>query len=203
MKVYKFFKKPTEEMKNIPLSEFSLQQKYPLYALTVDKKLAKKFRKGRNMDLFIEKVDDIEREYVDEYLRAKRDRLLDTLVFESYVFGKGKPKYISVVLTDSEFNLVSEYGDTGQILNYIPYESWISTIIFSENVRRILNGVYYEKSMNFAQAKGINEDGYLNLPIRFDLFGIFLLTYKDTFSNDFFNTIKCMDEYEGSNVIHS
>lgn len=206
MKVYKFYKKPTEELKNIPVSEYSLKQKYPLYAITPEKKMAKRFRKSRDMNKFIEKVDDIDDDIVDSYILSKRERLLDLLTLETFVLDKTKsdPRYVNVVMTDSEFNLVSEYGDTGQILNYIPDESWLPTNIFSEKTKRILNGIYYEKSMCFAQVRGINEDGYLALPLKFDLFGIFLLTYGHILSPDFFTGIEFVNVDELSNkVIHS
>lgn len=206
MKVYKFYRKPSEDLMKIPNSEFSIQQKYPLYAITGDKRIAKLFRKTRNMDLFLEKIDDLEKEVVDDLLVSKRSRILEKLELETRINKNTKEesvKYVTVLMTESEFDLISEYGDSGEILNIMT--EWVPFEVFSEKMKHVLEKVAYQKSMNFATGYGAYEDnayGLLELPIRFDLFGIFLYMYSHMLSPEFFLYSQYKDIPDTSDVIH-
>ena len=55
MRVWRFYKKPTK-VNEIP-ETISEEEKFPLYAITNDKKLAKEFMKTRDMSIFTVKKD--------------------------------------------------------------------------------------------------------------------------------------------------
>lgn len=207
MKLYKFFKKPNKDLSKIPNAEFSIQQKYPLYAITQDKDLAKAFIKTRNMDLFLYKVDDVSKESIDDIVNAKRNRMIQEYEFNTKVHrhtSEEKDLYIKVVMTESEIDLVMEYGDSGEIMNII--QDWIPIEIFEDDVYDALQQLLYIKCMQFATGT----DGYettvidrLDFPVRFDLFSIFLYTYGDTLSPEFFEYSKMTDHPVTESPIHN
>jgi hypothetical protein len=71
MKLYKFFKIPEKNERD----DTDIEDKYVLYAITNNKKLAKRFKKERNMNKFIIKVhEDITKEEYSEICNSSNNR---------------------------------------------------------------------------------------------------------------------------------
>lgn len=112
MKVWKFFKKPDSNENisgNVPLSI-----KYPVYALTNNKKYAKRFKKERNMNAFIVTTsDDVEPEEYAEYANNNRDAVLEisTIITREILNGiesHTEFKEVDVLITSWEKSFIVE-----------------------------------------------------------------------------------------------
>lgn len=199
MKIYKFYKKPDKEHENMIIrNDYDLMTKYPLYALTNDKKLAKKFRKTRNMKMFLEKVDDMDNEQYVMFAKKHRGRVIVSTTLET-VLDKNtenqKVAYATVIATDNELNYLMESIDTGQILNLV-IQNWVPIQIFTEEVQSFLKDLLYDKVTAFIAASS-TEDKYMvgdyemiDLPIEFDQLYAFYIIYNDILTSGFFEEIK-------------
>lgn len=197
-KVWRFYKKPTEEMKKYSNKELRLDVKYPLYAVTHDKKLASMFRKTRNMDLFLEKVSSIDKEELEDYLRTHDHSELDIYKLSSYKdknMDTQEPITTYVCMTKSEYDYTTEASETGGVLSLI--KGWVPIEIFTPKIKKILYKFGYQKCQQFVFQGEIpfSEDvtdgfGYYDLGYEFDELGVFVLLYQDTFSEEFFNHVK-------------
>lgn len=200
MKIYRFFKKPTGNIaKN---QKLALNEKYALYAITPEKKLAKKFRQTRNMDVFIENDTSLSKDESDEYFRRNRERILDLLEFETYIDKTGVPKFAKVLMTESEFNFVSEYTDTGSILGLV--NNFIPVQIFKHEIQEMFDILYYQKAAAFVGASeysDYSEDGCVDMDARFDMLGTFILLYGDCLSDGFYENIHLTRRPSGDDVI--
>lgn len=111
MKLYSFYKYADDIDKNKyqAYKDQGISDKdiRPLYAVTVDKKMAKKFEETRNMKQFVKVVQDIEKDDVKDYYSKHRSKVLDDY---EYVYYPGirenrqEYKTIKIVSTYSEHN---------------------------------------------------------------------------------------------------
>ena len=111
MKLYSFYKYADDIDKNKyqAYKDQGISDKdiRPLYAVTVDKKLAKKFEETRDMKQFVKVVQDIDKEDVKDYYSKHRSKVLDDY---EYVYYPGlrenrqEHKTIKIVSTYSEYN---------------------------------------------------------------------------------------------------
>ena len=111
MKLYSFYKYANDIDKNKyqAYKDQGISDKdiRPLYAVTVDKKLAKKFEETRDMKQFVKVVQDIEKDDVKDYYSKHRSKVLDDY---EYVYYPGirenrqEYKTIKIVSTYSEHN---------------------------------------------------------------------------------------------------
>lgn len=196
MKIYTFFKKPDDDMlhdDSIPLS-----QKYALYAVTPTKSLAKIFQKSRDMNQFImQTIECDEGEEYDMYLLRNRSRLLNWYWLISYRnknTDNQEPYWIHVVLTANELDFTMETTDTGAILNRI--DSYIPVDLFEGKTKDALHKLKYHKAMASVLAFSTEDLPFIDKPddgdfwdigLTFDMFAIFMVLYKSTFSTDFFD----------------
>lgn len=202
-KVWKFYKKPTEEMKKYDNKEIRLDVKYPLYAVTADKNLAKIFRRTRNMKLFIEKTGFLEKEELEDYLRVHDHSRLNIYSLATYKdknLETQEPMTADVCMTKNEYNYTTEAEETGGILNLI--SGWIPVKIFTPKIEKLLIRLGYQKCMQYVFQGDLPFDpdmtdgfSYYDLNLEFDVFGIFVILYQDTFSKDFFEHVKMTHEY--------
>lgn len=111
MKLYSFYKYAEDIDKNKyqAYKDQGISDKdiRPLYAVTVDKKLAKKFEETRDMKQFVKVVQDIDKDDVKDYYAKHRSKVLDDY---EYVYYPGlkenrqEYKTIKIVSTYSEHN---------------------------------------------------------------------------------------------------
>lgn len=87
MYIHKFYKKPSDDYN---LDDINIEDRYPLYAFTDDKKMCNKFMKERNMDLFIyiksEATKELYVNFANKYSGSKLDE---------YEYYYKDPRYIS------------------------------------------------------------------------------------------------------------
>lgn len=104
MKVWKFYKLPSEPYDELP----------KLYAITGIKEYADTFRDMRNMSLFKEVKGEMDKEEFNSLIRSNRDYYLDTFsIYTSKVNNKGAyTEYkLDMLLTTYEYNSVMEEMD--------------------------------------------------------------------------------------------
>lgn len=139
MQCYRFYKKPTN-LEEMP-ERISLSDKYPLYALTANKKLAKQFKKERNMDMFIVQKSDIDKETYSVFANQNRSTVLEPCKLITCIDKYKKTQRmedVELVLTYAERQVVEE----GQL--FIFEENWWrmyyanSPFIFKEEYVRAL-----------------------------------------------------------------
>ena len=132
MRISKFYKKPSDELSKI--SDLRITDKYPLYAIALDKKDAKVFRETRDMEKFIEITDHIEPELEEETLESInkvplfRGAVLDIRDI-SEIDGKYErnesTKSIPILMTENEYLAVKErYEESVLILSPMWWDGW-------------------------------------------------------------------------------
>lgn len=202
MKIHTFYKKPTNE--DIMDNATPLDVKYPLYAITPSKKIAKLFKNTRDMNQFIYSVIDCEPdEGYDEYFIAHRGQLLQKSWLEG-IRDKNKdtqePYWVEVLLTENELNFTMEAVDSGLVLNRV--SSYMPVPIFAGKYVDALQAIQYEKAALFALSmrgsdliESVHPTEYdvLDLDMTFDMFAVFMLLYQKTLSPDFFTNITISD----------
>lgn len=136
MKVYKFYKNPTDnELLSANVDDLTIQDKYPLYAFTDNKEIRERFISERNMDRFIEIITKMSKEEYVDFANRNNGERLDVYSYEhnnKYVSKKsGKLKYsetyemidAKVISTWSEREWVNSIADDGisDLTDYISY----------------------------------------------------------------------------------
>lgn len=131
-------------------NENDMSQKYPLYAWTKSKNVAKRFILQRNMDKFIQ--INIHKEKGDEFnkwAKIHNSYRLDYYELETYVNRNTKKQdiqFAEIVATDSEMVMLNEVVESGSILatlvpSYIPIE------IFSPEVQEAMDVIGFKDAM--------------------------------------------------------
>lgn len=144
MKVWRFYKKPETDIDKIPDS-VSIIDKYPLYAITCEKKLAKRFMKERNMDKFILRTDnDAEKEEYSYFANSHRSTVLELHKLDT-VDVNDKVISVEVLMTMNEYQYVEETMN-------VPLfdESWWYPMpmpnIFNKDIRKALRKLGYTQA---------------------------------------------------------
>lgn len=179
MRLYKYF------LKNLPPEEedveYTISDQYPLYAFTVDKKLAKRFEKERNMDKFIKIVSKVSREKYIEYGETNRNHDLSlyklatthkesesgvaTLVMTLIEYQCVDPDVVSVALYDNDF-WCSKY-------HYPPY-------VYKTKIQKALDFIDYSKIYKIYFNPDENVDSEIEVR-KIDQYNYFLDKFKDIF----------------------
>lgn len=150
MKVYKFFRISDEYIQNLPgYDSWNIQSKYPLYAFTNNKSLAKRFEKERKKNLFIKVINNMSREEYANFAMNNRgndlkiQRLLSVTDKDT---KKQKIIQIEVLLTQNEyvncnepFSPVYDEGWWGYILSTF----YTDPYVFNEDLRQALRILDY------------------------------------------------------------
>ena len=123
MKVWRFYKKPTK-VNEIP-ETISEEEKFPLYAITNDKKLAKEFMKTRDMSIFTVKKDtEVDKSEYAEIVSKNRSALLvvNNLITSKDKYTNNQEVYeVPVVMTTFEKITINE-----PVLAIDDEQSWMS-----------------------------------------------------------------------------
>lgn len=111
MKVWRFYKIPSEELiEESHISNYSLRDTYPLYAITNKKKLAKRFMEERDMSKFIVNADHSfeELEQYSTYANRHRSCVLEEYNLSSTDRKTGKVSKVNLVITYNERQQIEE-----------------------------------------------------------------------------------------------
>ena len=196
MKVYKFYKSPSDEVL-AGAGDLSIEDKYPLYAMTSNKEYASEFRTSRNMDKFIEIVSDIDKsDWVDIANKFNGNLLkyykYDTL--KKYTDEpKPKMKEIEVLSTWHEREWVGQYSDDFMIdLIRNKISKSVTPFIIKDKYRSALDTLQYtsfwkfmigiNRAIDIMTAEEECEHGDFVPPMcEIDKFSLFLYLFGDTF----------------------
>lgn len=180
-----------------------LKTKYPLYAITPKKEIAKTFEATRNMDLFIKIVDEYDGDDSDMFLAKHRGSILSETVLESYKDKNTDHQdtcFAKVVLTENELNFVLEMIESSAVLNKVSY--YLPVDIFEKDIKDALRYLQYEHAGNFVSSMRMTEmemdgapidESFYMLTLEYDMFGVFMLYYGHTFSSGFFEHVEMFD----------
>lgn len=195
MKLYKYYKKLDKEYYQISDNEeLSEYDKYPLSGFTADKKMAKKFRKFRNMDKYIEIISDVTRkEYVD-FANARNNLMIEDKQIERLVrYDDDSPimEYVVIPATwfeiefiDSEKESVSTYMQESGIVEYpfIFNKKYVKALEILQYVQWWFLLSYDEDDNKAVIPERYHDSASLITPeIDWNEFGIFMSLYGDCF----------------------
>ena len=184
MKVWRFYKKPTKG-DEIP-EGISEEDKFPLYAITNDKKLAKEFMRTRNMDIFmVKKNTEVSKsEYADLANKYRSAVLIkkDLLTSKDKYTDKQEVYEIPVVMTVFEKITVEE-----PVLPIDDEQTWMtlmpSPYIFNNKILKALKLLDYEQKyrifkLDFSHVSG--DEAYETPSYYVDTVEFFVETFGET-----------------------
>lgn len=120
MYIWRFFKKPQIDRDELP-ERIAIDDLYPLYAFTVEKSLAKRFMKERDMNKFIVRKSKVTKEEYSEYGMRYRSQLLILMKLQTFMnkyTDEEREDNVEVLLTQSEYQFSVE------LFNSIADENW-------------------------------------------------------------------------------
>lgn len=188
MKVYKFFKIPDENDDR----DATLEQKYPLYAITNNKEMADRFKHDRNMKKFIyKKHKHVTKEEYAEMCNEDRGSVLElyeaTTIFKNQHTRKNAIKK-KILMTFYERQMLEEidsYLDDESFWRSMPYP-----LIFKKkyvNMLEVFQYMTYYKLMTveylpyrWAEKLSNEDDDYSAPSIIFDDVAKFISIIVDT-----------------------
>lgn len=197
MKLYKFYKNPSDDVLE-NARDLSIQDKYPLYAFTNDKKLAKKFMQTRNMKKFIKRVSDIDKNEYVEFANNNRGQMLETYAYDRFVSYTSDPserrmEKIQILTTWEEREMTSVSADDGvnDLTEYVNYN--FLPFIFQKKYLNALDTLEFithwkylgvpEKYSEFITPD--ENEKYMDFSspnISVDEFALYILLYGDTYN---------------------
>lgn len=214
MKIYTFrIIRDSEETAYYDQNDMS--QKYPLYAWTKKKNVAKRFMLQRDMKRFINiNIHKDRGEEFDKWAKSHHGYKLDYYDVETYInrnTDEQDVQFAEVVATDSEMVMLDEVVESGSILadlveDYIPLE------IFSPEVQEAMDAIGFKDAMMMKMMQmpmgppSIAKPGELNMKetvydkigyienldvnridarVTIDQLAAFVRLYKDILSEDF------------------
>lgn len=144
-KLYRFYQIPSNEAL-VNSDDLKIEEKYPLYAFTIDKDIRDEFVATRNVkDNFIERKSKISKEDYKKFGNANNGCRLDRFSFQHYAnYYKDKEcKYVKVVTTWNEKEIVQACLDDGlsEINESISYS--FLPFIFKEKYIKALSVLEY------------------------------------------------------------
>jgi hypothetical protein len=187
MKLYKFFK---NERKDIKMNT-SLQNTYPLYAVTTSKKKADLFEKSRDPSFFIKKVSHVDRETGLDYINKYRGNYLEWMslnTFES-VNNKKNNTTIYVLMTDIERTSVYNIIESDYICEYCV----INPDIFKNKMFTCLSIIGYSMlyviNNKYKTSYKIEDSDIIDIDMDIDEFYVYIYLISDQLRVDGINKI--------------
>jgi hypothetical protein len=188
MQLWRFFKKPSIDADDVP-TVLTITDRYPLYAITCDKKLAKRFQRERNSDKFIIKKTKVDKAEYAEYAMRNRSCVLCIQKLTTVKNKNTKDQEIldvEVLLTTAEYQICKEpmilIGDDSWWTN-TAYEV-PNPYIFNTEVTKALR--YFDYIMLYKlfveSAEMMEQDDDYSVPQWYiDELAYFVDIYQDTF----------------------
>ena len=155
MKIYKYYFLKQLDKRDLSdnMSEIQvLQSKYPLYAITNDKKLAEQFESERNMKLFTKKVSEgVDLEDYQKYTRIHRGCVLCKMTFTMKAYTeKGYEESKPVAVTEIEKTTITdELEVTLRNFNLNFFSQDITSKMFKGKLKKYLEKSYYDTASYF------------------------------------------------------
>lgn len=136
VKLYRFYRNGKDEK-----SDMSVYEKYPLYAVTSDKEIAKKFEKSRRKDYFIKKVSKVSKDEGIAYLNSHRKSMLDWFALRTVDYSeKINHVVMDMLMTEFEYDLLqANHDDLSPILE----KTYADPHIFNKDIYNQLTVIGY------------------------------------------------------------
>lgn len=194
-----------------------LKDRYPLYAITTDKKLAKRFIKERNMKQFIYTVIKKDSDSdTAEYMRGHQGCKLNTYDLETFVdkFTKRQDsRFVNILATDDEVSYMGNTIETYHVLDLLTKE-YIPSSIFTEEIYEILKYIGYVAMERFVTTnKCVAGGGVGNIVVgpdedfdlisaslsdlyrfNFDQFNVFVALHENLLGSGFYEAVQYREE---------
>lgn len=196
MKIWKYYRKLSSELKEAS-KNLSVQDKYPLYAIALDKKTRNQFRKERDMGQFIEIKDEVEKEeFMPRINRDYRGQVLTPITYTTYGrddCGNRVQAGVVVISNENEREIVELAMEgiadpaTGQNI----VEWTFNPFVFNDKYLYYLDKLQFLKLWSIYAPTGQSDvspelsekygiDGYDAPDISYDEFETFISLYGDT-----------------------
>lgn len=191
--------------------ENKLENKYPLYAFTRDKKIAARFMRERDQKDFIYIQITKDKEEFDSWAAHNRAVQLDVYPIETYTHkntNKQDIRYVSILATEGEMDILMENIETCSIA-YRMIANPISPTIFTEPVYNSLKMLGYVDLNRFCETMTViqNPSGMIiegpddtdlgfiaGIPITFDQLGCWVILYGRMLTGEFYKNLEYKDE---------
>ena len=208
MKLYRFYKNLTDEefefTRNSRLN-ISIEDKYPLYAFTNNKKYRNLFKLMRNEKLFIEMKDEVTKEEYIEFLNKHVYSELKILPYRKFTgrrTNNNEPIFtdVNILSNRNELNTIEEISEntllldtsSGGILNLdfnlLTYKRKIISSLDTLGFLDLWKFYVESEHKKFNLFSELNNDEVefdYNMPdFEYDYFNLFLNVYGDTFNFD-------------------
>lgn len=198
LKVYKFFKRPDDDVAREGLTKEEL---FPLYAFTSSKEYAKAFRKQRNMDLFIENVYELTQQEYVKFTNANRGNALEVYNYsylKSYPEKRGDaPIYGSAPVLSTWFERESSEDMTcSSELEAFNFVCSVNPFIFPKKYKKVLYDLEIIRFWKMFVPGGLMDEvmchvsdedyemlqDYSSPDVAYDNLSIFIELYGNTFN---------------------
>lgn len=136
MKLYRFYRNGKDDK-----CDMSVYEKYPLYAVTSDKELAKRFEKSRKKDYFIKKVSKVDKDDGIAYLNSHMKSKLDWFTLRTVMFSE-KIDHVAMdlLMTEFEYDMIQAYHDN---LSPVLDHKYVNPYIFNSQIVTALTNIEY------------------------------------------------------------
>lgn len=194
-----------------------LDDKYPIYAFTRDKKLAMRFMEERNQSNFIYIKVDKDDDYAEEWCNHHRRHQIGKYNLETFInknLDTQDIRYTQIVATEGEIDYLMDSIDTFSIVHR--FCKFISPDIFTSKIYDVLKYLGYVDMARFHESMTVTEyqsgivcepnteeddlDFLGSIPIRFDQLGSWIVLYSDMLNDEFYKNLKYtidpISEYE-------
>ena len=113
-KVYRWYKRIVDETLYESSKHLLLEDRYPLYAITADKKMREQFNRERNPEHFIEIKSRMTKEEFRDYGNKNRGNILEYIEYQTFDHREGRRvimRPVKVLSTQNEYELTECYGE--------------------------------------------------------------------------------------------
>ena len=190
MKIYCFYRNNGKLDKSIRKENKISREEFPLYAITSDKKIFKKFKKERNMDLFKITIHDMDKDEFEYFINTHRSMILGDYIYLYFpyitdTYRKTESMEVSVVSTEQEHQQI-EYVIDSISIDAISYGSLrlSNPMVFKKEYRHALAMLEYDSIFKLSMVnnyglpfdfQNYDDDEYLSPPcIQLDEFRVFI-----------------------------
>ena len=155
---------------------FYLTKDHSIYAYTDNKKIAKQFKKERNMEKFICEKKELEKEEVHYLAEDENGGLLIERMMRTKA-KDGNLIEVPIVITKNEDYTIMNVGG-GLVGNKIFITAWTNPSVFQKEIRKAL------KIIKYTECYLMVSHGYDLNTLDTDDLGLFLRYYSDTMKGD-------------------
>lgn len=186
----------------------NLDEKYPVYAFTSEKKLAMQFMEERDQSNFIYIKVDKDDDDAESWCAYHNVHQLGRYNLETFInknLDSQDVRYVQVLATGGEIDYLMESIDTFNVIHR--FCDYISPDVFTDKIYNVLKYFGYVDMARFHESMTVTEcaDGNIicepnsdeddldflgSIPIRFDQLGSWILLSTDMLTDAFYKNIK-------------